>query len=206
MVASGYTPRARLRDEAPRPLEIELHRPAPKESIPQPTNVAVAQPASFDDPIRAPVNSSIELPPWPSEEEANIGNTAVQATITRPEGPSQIEAENGEPRTHIVVDGDSLERLAGLYLDDPRRAGEIYQANRELLTTPDLLPIGVELKIPNRSILPAIDSLSPQSFVPRAVAVHSSPTTPSALVPVRPVPGTSDVVPRAQLANPLPVQ
>jgi nucleoid-associated protein YgaU len=208
MVAAGYTPLARLRDEAPRPLEVERRLPAASENTSNSIHAGVALTASTDAPLgSAQVQATIELPPWPSQDEAIIGGVPApaQATVAPPPWPSQGDAEHGEPRTHIVVDGDSLERLAARYLDDPRRALEIYQANRELLTSPDLLPIGAELKIPVATRLPAIDPRSPQSFIPRAVAIHTSPTTPGGLVPVRPIPAAFDVMPRAQLGGPLPV-
>ena len=54
-------------------------------------------------------------------------------------------------RTHTVVDGDTLAALAERYLGSPGRASEIYNANRLLLPSPDVLPIGVELTIPPRA-------------------------------------------------------
>lgn len=50
--------------------------------------------------------------------------------------------------THTIADGDTLSRLAGQYLGSSERYLEIYEANRELLASPDLLPIGKVLKIP----------------------------------------------------------
>jgi nucleoid-associated protein YgaU len=52
------------------------------------------------------------------------------------------------PRTHKIVDGDSLAVLAERYLGSAARAREIFDANRDVLPDPELLPIGVELKIP----------------------------------------------------------
>jgi nucleoid-associated protein YgaU len=52
------------------------------------------------------------------------------------------------PRIHKIVDGDTLGDLAARYLGSAARAMEIFAANRDLLTDPKLLPIGVELKIP----------------------------------------------------------
>ena len=49
------------------------------------------------------------------------------------------------------MDGDSLAKLAGRYLDDPRRSEEIFTLNRGVLSDPELLPIGAELKIPPRT-------------------------------------------------------
>jgi nucleoid-associated protein YgaU len=52
--------------------------------------------------------------------------------------------------THTIVDGDTLASLAERYLGAAGRANEIFQANRDVLSNPDLLPIGVELKLPPR--------------------------------------------------------
>ncbi len=53
-----------------------------------------------------------------------------------------------EPQIHRVVDGDTLQTLAEQYLGSPDRATEIYEANRDRLISPTILPIGVRLKIP----------------------------------------------------------
>jgi hypothetical protein len=53
-------------------------------------------------------------------------------------------------RTHTVVDGDTLAALADRYLGSSAWAGEIYEANRDVLRDPELLPIGAELKLPPR--------------------------------------------------------
>ncbi len=52
------------------------------------------------------------------------------------------------PQVHKIVDGDTLADLAARYLGSAARAMEIFQANRDVLADPELLPIGVELKIP----------------------------------------------------------
>jgi hypothetical protein len=49
---------------------------------------------------------------------------------------------------HRVADGDSLASLAQRYLGDRNRYAEIFHANRHLLASPDILPIGVILTIP----------------------------------------------------------
>jgi nucleoid-associated protein YgaU len=60
-----------------------------------------------------------------------------------------VAAQREQPvRRHKIVDGDTLRGLAERYLGSPDRALEIYEANRDLLPSPELLPIGVELRIP----------------------------------------------------------
>jgi nucleoid-associated protein YgaU len=57
--------------------------------------------------------------------------------------------------THRVVDGDTLDGLAQRYLGSPARAQELFDANRDVLSDPRLLPIGAELKIPRTGAAPA---------------------------------------------------
>jgi nucleoid-associated protein YgaU len=65
-------------------------------------------------------------------------------------GPGSRPVDAETAGTHRVVDGDTLRGLAGRYLGNPDRALEIYQANRDVLPNPEVLPIGVELKLPPR--------------------------------------------------------
>jgi nucleoid-associated protein YgaU len=55
-------------------------------------------------------------------------------------------------RIHKIVDGDTLAGLAEYYLGSANRQREIYEMNRQTLSSPAALPIGVELRIPPRSI------------------------------------------------------
>jgi nucleoid-associated protein YgaU len=53
-------------------------------------------------------------------------------------------------RKYRLRDGDTLERLAERLLGDKSRAAEIFDANRHVLTRPDLLPVDVEILLPPR--------------------------------------------------------
>jgi nucleoid-associated protein YgaU len=63
-------------------------------------------------------------------------------------GPFGPAYQTQLPRSHTIVDGDTLPALAERYLGSADRALEIYAANKNLLPGPDVLPIGVELQIP----------------------------------------------------------
>jgi len=56
--------------------------------------------------------------------------------------------------THTIVDGDTLEDLAQRYLGSADRHLEIFEANRDVLSSPSVLPIGKHLRIPSRSSRP----------------------------------------------------
>jgi len=71
--------------------------------------------------------------------------------------PADVNGGESVPRTHRVADGDTLSKLAAEYLGSGERYLEIFAANRETLKTPDLLPIGVTLKIPPRGTGSAVE-------------------------------------------------
>lgn len=59
-------------------------------------------------------------------------------------------APQGDPSRHVVADGDTLTNLAVRYLGRAEAYLEIFESNRDVLASPDLLPIGAVLKIPLR--------------------------------------------------------
>jgi nucleoid-associated protein YgaU len=54
------------------------------------------------------------------------------------------------PRTYFLRDGDTLESVAQRFLGDRQRAAEIFELNRQVLTSPELLPVGTEIVLPPR--------------------------------------------------------
>jgi hypothetical protein len=85
--------------------------------------------------------------------------------------PASVLTEDAK-RSHKIVDGDTLASLAERFLGSASRAGEIFERNRDVLLDPNLLPIGVELKIPPRNNRPA------ESFAPPSAASAKPPLTP----------------------------
>lgn len=209
------TPRAKLRDEAPRALAAEPNAVSTIRRLPICDNgvststdtlarsssipAAGVQPAQFTSDNLGPVVAY-----------SATGGAAATASTSDNQHPTVAPppwppvAETDEPRKHIVIDGDSLAKLAGRYLDDPRRAAEIFELNRGVLRDPNLLPIGAELAIPSRTPATSNWTDAPQSYQPPVVAVHTPIT--GGLVPVRPIPRFSTVTPRAQLAAPRPAE
>ncbi|TWT78031.1 LysM domain/BON superfamily protein [Posidoniimonas polymericola] len=97
----------------------------------------VSQPQPLADPWAGPAVASSSA--WRAEPVAELTPLAP---------PSQWEDPQTHARTHVVTDGDSLPRLAERYLGDTARSTEIYELNREQLTHPELLPLGLELRLP----------------------------------------------------------
>ena len=65
-----------------------------------------------------------------------------------PERPEpRRQRRRGRLTTHRIADGDDLPFLAGKYLLDEKRYREIFDLNRQILTHPDLLPVGKEIQV-----------------------------------------------------------
>lgn len=149
---------------------------------------------------------------WPAWEPLPTKSNPPPDSPTRPasyesasgEPPSEVAAapddQDSIERRHIVVDGDSLARLADRYLDDPQLADEIFRRNRNVLNDPDLLPIGVELVIPDRRVATIRRSQADASV---AEAAPLKAPAPFVLFeqPAEPVHNE----PRAHLLGPLPI-
>jgi nucleoid-associated protein YgaU len=100
----------------------------------------------------APHQRPVESVAYPDATPATIASFDETVRPPSPVGlPTSAELAPPPPtRTHRIVDGDSLPKLATRYLRDAARSAEIFDLNRELLHSPDLLPIGAELKLPDR--------------------------------------------------------
>jgi nucleoid-associated protein YgaU len=113
---------------------------------PSPSTSAADGAAGRKATILKPMDSG-EPPPalardYPGADES--GTSGWGMTIDLPPTASRPYAV----RTHKIVDGDTLGALAERYLGSADRRLEIYEANRDVLPSPELLPIGAELKIP----------------------------------------------------------
>ena len=62
----------------------------------------------------------------------------------------ETEAE-AEAQIYEVQAGDTLSKIAGKLLGDPKRWKEIFQANQDQIKNPDLIQIGWKLRIPPTS-------------------------------------------------------
>jgi hypothetical protein len=97
----------------------------------------------------------------PSLAPANAWLPPVVTTPPPSVNPQPV-AQFGDPARHVVKDGDTLAKIAERYLGDPNRAREIYELNQSQLSSPDLLPIGAELQIPQAAPQPV--ATPPSSF------------------------------------------
>lgn len=125
---------------------------SPAPSLP-PRNAILAS----DQRTISPPEESPRLPDLPAQYRSLLDPNSTQPNANLPPAPGRVlEASPLPPlREHVLVDGDTLSRLAERYLGSAARSGEILELNRDVLGDGSLLPIGKLLKIPPRVAPPA---------------------------------------------------
>lgn len=117
---------------------------------------AVTAPGSTIEGSQAPGTSPLDLhnpPPRLDDEipsDGAVGEHRLSQEVFQDLARRPVEGEPGssEPIRYKIVDGDTLRTIAKRYLGDSERFMEIFEANRDLLRSPGVLPIGAELVIP----------------------------------------------------------
>ena len=84
----------------------------------------------------------------------SAASRSAEAAIEREQRKSMVEEEaevEAEPQVYVVQTGDTLSKIAGQLLGDPKRWKEIWEANRDQIKNPDLIQVGWKLRIPKTS-------------------------------------------------------
>ncbi len=126
--------------------------------------------------------------------------------------------ENLAPQTHVIQSGESLSTIAAHYLGSQGRFQELYEANRDVLTDPNRLPLGATIVIPPQNNIASKSQASTQGpLTARSLAgypekVRGTITDVSTIEPisphtdVAPIDRTPDAdKPSEQVATPTPV-
>ncbi len=165
------------------------------------SSFAVAPTAANESANKAPAAAQ-DMVPFRSTSLDHLGETTANPAATATESSSAPAASsevtdsgsssgagksgmvdlNAPDQTHKIVDGDTLPQLAQQYLGRADRYMQIFDYNRDVLQSPDVLPIGAELRIPSRLALTAgEDGSTKSSAAPTAVST-APPAAP--LVPL----------------------
>jgi nucleoid-associated protein YgaU len=111
-----------------------------------------------DSPSRYELDSFATTPYLP-DGFSRLATTGANGQLSTGPDEAAAQGRNWRPvrlklptpkalRRHRITDGDSLESLAQRYLGKAERAAEIYALNGDILTAPDLLPLGRIIRIP----------------------------------------------------------
>jgi nucleoid-associated protein YgaU len=136
---------------------------SPAETLPAPrAGAAPARPSALT--LNAPALFSTE----PVKSTGGLPTPLHTAPFTK------MESEDIGPGSMIyrVQDGDTLSSVARRFLGSADRYNDVFNANQDVLSDPDLLPVGTELKIPLRG-------------TPHAMTESSGTAEPKPMVPIR---------------------
>ncbi len=88
------------------------------------------------------------LGPTSASEEAETRVEVETPACEQPTEDVSPDVEDDGDRAHVVESGDTLTGLASRYLGSITRFGEIYDLNRDRLSGPNDLRLGMRLRIP----------------------------------------------------------
>lgn len=131
--------------------------PAP-ERLPPVTMAALAQAPGMNGTYR----STLQVPPPPllDAQAPPPAMAAWAAPDPPPAVPSAQVASASEPApsTYVIRDGDDLASISSRFYGHPAASAALWQANRDLIPDPDLLPIGTAIRLPPPWAVPGIAS------------------------------------------------
>ena len=82
----------------------------------------------------------------------DFSNVKSGGSSTAPAAEPQADGDSSPPLlsadTYVVVEGDSLSRIAQRRYGDGRKWPRIYEANRDVIKDPDLIYPGQRLRMP----------------------------------------------------------
>jgi nucleoid-associated protein YgaU len=139
------------------PLNLQPQSRLPVAAAPEKQNsiATLSSKLRLEDSSITSQNATVLLPLGDQQAAPNLPERYPVAASTNnarwgtPLNMMPVVARSADgPTVHKILDGDKLEDLAARYLGSPDKAMEIFDANRQVLSNPNILPIGVELKIP----------------------------------------------------------
>lgn len=92
--------------------------------------------------------SSLATDGWRRRPPGNDRLARIDASSPDAKRPASAPPQDRKYRKYQLQDGDTLSQLADRFLGSGKRFMEIYEVNRTVLTSPDLLPIGATIRIP----------------------------------------------------------
>lgn len=91
--------------------------------------------------------SALEAPPPPLLDESPAAPRPTAVFTGRTTQPQQAVG-GAQPATYRVRDGDDLASIAERFYGHPGAASRLWAANRDRLSDPAILPIGLDLQLP----------------------------------------------------------
>ena len=107
----------------------------------------ISQVAAVDNQVQIGAPAAPEPPP--AEPEPAVEEPVAEVAETpAPEATEPAAPDGAEPQTYTVQAGDTLWNIAKAHYGEGSKYMDIFEANRDLLSDPDRIQPGQELKLP----------------------------------------------------------
>jgi len=143
------------REHAPRPARPTAREEYLARRVKELTAEVEALKAELREVLRA---RAPETPAPATAAPRSSAGPASAASATRAEAAPQSAGAGGQQtaktessKTYVVEEGDTLTSIARRFYGKGTKWTVIYEANRDVLSSPDRLPVGVRLRIPQEA-------------------------------------------------------
>ncbi len=92
------------------------------------------------------VRSGVKSTSEPAANKPDFGNVSSGVASTAP------SSRSATVQTYTVVGGDSLSKIAKKFYGNANKWREIFEANKDRISNPDLIQIGQVIKIPAETL------------------------------------------------------
>lgn len=131
--------------------------PAPNRLPP----VAMAAQAQAPD-MNGTYRSTLQVPPPPLLDAQSPPPAMAAWAAPAPQSPASsaqvASMAEPAPSTYVIRDGDDLASISSRFYGHPAASAALWDANRDLIPDPDLLPIGAAIRLPPPWAVPGIAS------------------------------------------------
>jgi nucleoid-associated protein YgaU len=119
--------------------------PPPPDRLPPVVPAVAAEAPGLNGTYR----STLQVPPPPLLDSQAMPPSAAAWTTAAPASRAVAGAAPAAiASTYVIRDGDDLASIAARFYGHPGAASSLWEANRDRIASPDLLPIGAEIRLP----------------------------------------------------------
>lgn len=147
-----------LSDEPPWTLPELLNQVRNSDTIPTPiapaTPVDEPQPDDVDlverDPLRFAPPTASDRDPVPPSSRNDRKDALAESKPTSRKPPPESPVPSGDYQEYTVQFGDTLSEIAEKFLGSQNRYREIYELNKDRMSSPDRLKVGHAIRVPRQ--------------------------------------------------------
>lgn len=166
------------------PLRADYVPPPPPDRLPP---VAAALQAEGPG-LNGTYRSTLDVPPPPLLDAQAAPPPVAAWAAPAVARPAALPPADLVPATYVIHDGDDLTGISTRFYGHPGGAAAVWEANRDVIPDPNLLPIGTELRLPPAWTVGGPHAHASAASVRSIEPPHSPAAMPRPSAPAAPAP------------------